>query len=261
MYSNYYSLGGDHERYPGKKIDHRPVEVARPDRSGYGRVNLRFPLTAFFTSVSMANFITLLRLILLFCFIVWVYRAPPGWQLANVAWLGVIFLLDAVDGAIARRRGESSVFGAVFDITADRVVENVLWLVLVDLDWVPVWVGVIFLTRSFLVDSLRSQVQVSPFEMMRTYLGRFLVKGQFMRFSYALVKFLAFAWLFMLTPLAASYPGFWNTHRLVLLGTGDGLIYLAVAMCLMRGLPVLIESLWPHLATQNEATSHDSGSR
>lgn len=207
----------------------------------------------------MANLITFLRLFLLFLFIVWVYQAPWSWQLVNAAWLGLIFLLDAVDGAIARRRGESSVFGAVFDIAADRVIENVLWLILVDRGLVPVWVGVVFLTRSFLVDSLRSQEKVAPFDMMRSPLGRFLVKGQFMRFSYALVKFLAFAGLFMLDPLAKTFPAFWAHYRGGLLMLAHALIYLAVALCLARGLPVLIESLLPHLRMSKESLSHDTG--
>ncbi|MDX1656267.1 MAG: CDP-alcohol phosphatidyltransferase family protein, partial [Candidatus Competibacteraceae bacterium] len=137
----------------------------------------------------MANLVTLLRLLLLFAFLTWVYQSPWQHPLLNVAVLGIIFLMDALDGFVARRYGETTVFGAVLDIAADRVVENLLWLVLVDLDRVPVWVGMIFLTRSFLVDSLRSGGQQAPFEIMRSPLGRFLVKGRFMRFGYALVKF------------------------------------------------------------------------
>lgn len=196
----------------------------------------------------MANLVTLIRILLLFLFILWVYLLPAVWQLANGVWLGLIFILDAVDGAVARRRGENSVFGAVFDITADRVIENVLWLVLVDLNWVPVWVAIVFMTRSFLVDSLRSQQPgVAPFDIMHSRLGRFLVKGQVMRFSYALVKFMTFAWLFMLIPVQAVYPAVWNAQHGWLLAVADGLVYLTVSLCLMRGLPVVAESLLPQL--------------
>ena len=41
--------------------------------------------------------------------------------------------LDGVDGYVARKRNETSVFGSIFDIAIDRVVENVLWVVLADL--------------------------------------------------------------------------------------------------------------------------------
>ena len=208
----------------------------------------------------MANLITMLRLVLLFLFVAWVYQAPAQWQLANLAVLALIFVLDSVDGFVARWRGETSVFGAVFDIAADRVVENILWLVLVDLGQVPVWVAIVFLTRSFLVDSLRSQEQgVAPFDIMRSGLGRFLVKSSFMRFSYAFVKFLAFAWLFMLTPVANTYPEIWQSHHGWLLAVANGLIYTAVALCLARGLPVLIESLLVYLHLQKSSSSHGTG--
>lgn len=207
---------------------------------------------------SLANWITVFRLLLLFLFIVWVYQTPFQWPLFNMAALGIIFILDAVDGFVARIRDEASVFGAVFDIAADRVVENVLWLVLVDLGWVPVWVGIVFLTRSFLVDSLRSgQGQdVAPFDLMRSPLGRFLVKGRFMRFSYALVKFLVFALLFSLIPLSDGYPEFWHVHQPWLLAVADGLVYVAVALCLIRGLPVLFEPLLARASRSHDARSN-----
>ena len=105
----------------------------------------------------MANLITLARFILLYVLILLAYTQTAKLQLLNCPLLLIIFFLDAVDGYVARKRDESSLFGALFDITVDRVVENVLWVVLVDLGFIPVWVAVVFLTRSFLVDSIRSQ--------------------------------------------------------------------------------------------------------
>lgn len=42
--------------------------------------------------------------------------------------IALIFILDAVDGYVARRSHTTSVFGAVFDIAADRIIENVFWI-------------------------------------------------------------------------------------------------------------------------------------
>ena len=105
----------------------------------------------------MANIITLTRFIMLFILVALVYTPKPALQLINAPLLALIFILDGVDGYVARKRRETSLFGALFDIAADRVVENVLWLVLVDLDIIPVWVAIVFLARSFVVDSIRSQ--------------------------------------------------------------------------------------------------------
>src|SRR3546814_3442538 len=82
--------------------------IRRPPRST--RTDTLFPYTTLFRSlVAMA------------------YWAPPRWQLLDPPLLLLIISLDGLDGWVARRRGETSVFGAVFDIAADRVVEAVLW--------------------------------------------------------------------------------------------------------------------------------------
>ena len=92
----------------------------------------------------MANLITLGRFILLIVLVVLAYAQNPQLQLVNFPLLVIIFILDGVDGYIARKRDEVSLFGAIFDIAIDRVVENVLWVVLVDLRIIPVWVAVVF---------------------------------------------------------------------------------------------------------------------
>ena len=40
----------------------------------------------------------------------------------------IVFIGDAIDGLVARARGEANALGAVIDIAGDRIVENVCWL-------------------------------------------------------------------------------------------------------------------------------------
>ncbi|GBE10997.1 CDP-alcohol phosphatidyltransferase [bacterium BMS3Bbin12] len=192
----------------------------------------------------MANLITTARFLLLYLLVWMAYRAPPAWQLLDAPLVVVIFVLDGIDGYVARRRGESSLFGSVFDIAVDRVVENVLWLVLGDLGLVPIWIAILFVTRGFLVDSIRSRGAArgeTPFGMMRSPLGRFLVAGHFMRGTYGVVKATAFAWLLMIQPWPMLFPALWAQWSGVLQGIGHGLAYLAVLFSLARGLPVMAE--------------------
>jgi hypothetical protein len=67
-----------------------------------------------------------------------------------------VIALDAVDGYVARRRGETSSFGSVFDIAADRVVDNVLWIVFAGVELFSVWVAGVFVARGFRVDTMRT---------------------------------------------------------------------------------------------------------
>lgn len=192
----------------------------------------------------MANLITLLRLLLLFVLVGMAYFAPPGWQLINPVLLLVVIALDGVDGYIARKRNETSVFGSIFDIAVDRVVENVLWVVLADLNLIPAWVALLFVTRGILVDSVRGHGITqgkTAFGMMETPLGRFLVASRFMRGLYGAVKAITFAWIFLLQPLPTLYSAWWNANAQPMLAIADALVYASVALCLVRGVPVLVE--------------------
>jgi CDP-diacylglycerol--glycerol-3-phosphate 3-phosphatidyltransferase len=192
----------------------------------------------------MANGITSLRLVMLFVLVWSAYRAPPEWQLLNAPLLVVIFLMDALDGWVARTRREETLFGSIYDIAADRVVENVLWIALADLDLVPVWVALVFVTRGILVDAVRSVGAShgrSPFSLTRSRLGRFLIAGRFMRAAYATVKALAFAWVLLVQPWPALMPEVWVEWQTPIARVTMMLVYAAVALCLARGLPVLYE--------------------
>ena len=199
----------------------------------------------------MANLITSGRFFLLFVLVAMAYFAPPPWQLANPALLVVIIALDGLDGYVARRRGETSVFGSVYDIAVDRVVENVLWIALADLDLVPVWVAIVFITRGLLVDTIRGHAATqghSAFGMMRSAAGRFLVAGRFMRGLYGTVKAVAFAWILAFQPAPDLWPGFWSQSGATVTALGALLVYLAVAICLLRGIPVVVEFCIAELA-------------
>jgi CDP-diacylglycerol--glycerol-3-phosphate 3-phosphatidyltransferase len=195
----------------------------------------------------MANCITLSRLILLFIFVVLVYQPDSYWQLAGFPLLVVVFVLDGIDGYVARIRCEESVFGAIFDIAVDRVIENVLWLILVDFDLIPAWVAITFITRGFLVDAVRSHAASrgqTPFGMIKSSLGKFLIAGRFMRICYSSLKAAIFSYLFLLQPLQLMAPDFYMGWSGALNNFKQIGVYSAVALCLLRGLPVLIEFAW-----------------
>jgi CDP-diacylglycerol--glycerol-3-phosphate 3-phosphatidyltransferase len=196
----------------------------------------------------MANLITLSRLILLFVVVVIAYRPLSVLQFVNVPLLIVLFVTDAVDGYVARRLNEASVFGAMFDIASDRIVEYTLWIIFADLDLVPIWVPLIFVFRGTIVDTIRSShVRAegeSPFAMMRSTIGKWLVGGTFMRIFYAVIKAVAFCWLALIQPLATISQEFWAERSSLLIGVSEVLVYLAVGLCLLRGLPVIIEFVY-----------------
>lgn len=194
----------------------------------------------------MANLITTIRFALLFVLVASAYYAAPEWQLLNAPLLLLIIVLDGVDGYVARRRGETSAFGAIFDIAVDRVVENVLWVVLAHLDLVPIWVAIVFITRGSIVDSIRYAAisgGQSAFGMMRSRLGRFLVAGRFMRGFYGALKAVTFGWIFLIQPWPLLDPDSWAAWSAPVGVVTVTLVDLTVAVCILRGVPVVAEFL------------------
>lgn len=192
----------------------------------------------------MANLITLGRFFLLIVLIILAYAQNPKLQLVNCPLLVIIFVLDGVDGYVARKRNEASLFGAIFDIAIDRVVENVLWVVLVDLRIIPVWIGVVFLIRGFVVDSIRSQGASegqTPFGMIRSPIGKFIVASSFMRLFYGALKAVTFGFIFLIQPWPALFPSFYTEFQIMLTAVKWVLVYATVTVCVIRGLPVILE--------------------
>jgi CDP-diacylglycerol--glycerol-3-phosphate 3-phosphatidyltransferase len=192
----------------------------------------------------MANLITLLRFLLLFLLVAMAYWAPPHLQMLNAPLLILIIVLDGVDGWVARRRGEASVFGSIFDIAVDRVVENVLWIVFGDLGLIPMWVAIVFIVRGAIVDSIRysaiSKGQTA-FGMLHTPIGRSLVASRWVRGFYGAVKAVTFGWVLMLQPWPALYPHTWQAWSPMLHAVTTALVLTSVAFCLVRGFPVIAE--------------------
>jgi CDP-diacylglycerol--glycerol-3-phosphate 3-phosphatidyltransferase len=190
--------------------------------------------------MSLANLITLARLPLLLALVALLFVPSLAVQLIGLGLLIVLFLMDWFDGYVARARQEVTEMGAVLDVALDRAVENILWLTFMYLAMVPLWVPIIFLIRSFIVDGIRGVALTrgkSGFGMMHSPVGRFLVASRFMRAFYGLAKALVFCFLYLTHALALKYPG----APLALHSLNQGLIFLAVGLCVVRGIPVLLD--------------------
>jgi CDP-diacylglycerol---glycerol-3-phosphate 3-phosphatidyltransferase len=207
----------------------------------------------------LANWITLSRFPFLLVNILILYLGSPGARLAGVGLLFVGLMLDTVDGIVARKTGQSSLFGSVLDIAADRTYELVLWVCFADLGMIPLAIPLIIIARTTLTDALRSigvGQGTAPFAQHRSTLGRFLVGSTVMRTGYAVTKVVTFCGL----ALAQAFSG---------LGPDTGLpqevpwmmrvlqftAWVALVFCVFRGLPVIISSLRRFWGTPAAVTS------
>ncbi len=192
----------------------------------------------------MANLITLARTLLAFGVVAMLHVRRWEVYVAAAALTLLLIWMDAWDGWVARKLKESSKLGAVIDILGDRVVEMTYWIVFAAFGWVPVWVAVLIAARGIVVDGVRALALERGFtafgatSLMRGRVGAFLVSSRSSRALYGVGKALAFT----LVILAAA-PGWASQHAgAILAALAYTAVYATVALCVLRGVPVLVEA-------------------
>ena len=200
----------------------------------------------------MANLITAGRIVLLFAAVALLYSDVYLLMFLAGIMIALVILADGLDGWVARRRGSTSEFGAVLDIAGDRIVENVLWVVFAHLQIIPIWAPLIVITRSFSVDVVRSAMLargMTPFgdsTMMRSSFTQFLTSGRFSRAYYGWSKGFAFVFLAWMLAWELEPDRFLGVIYDIALFRGLVwfIVYSSVAICVVRGLPVLYDALY-----------------
>jgi len=205
----------------------------------------------------VANWITLSRFPLLLAIVLILLHGSTTLRLFGTGLLMIGLMLDTVDGMVARRSGRTSLFGAVLDIAADRTYELVLWTVFAATGMLPLAIPLIVIARTTLTDAFRSigvSQGTAPFEQHRTALATFLVGSPIMRSGYSITKVVTFTGLALAQALSgmSGAPG---SLAAPLAGAMLWTAWLAVAFCVLRGLPVIIRSLRRYWSVP--ATDHD----
>lgn len=192
----------------------------------------------------MANIISIFRIFVAFLAIYLIF-VPTTWAYILAFVLTVIaFILDGVDGYVARKFNESSQLGSVLDIMGDRIVEASYWIVFAVLGWLSPIFPIICVTRAFTTDSLRSVALAQGYtafgetSMQSSKLGKFICASKFMRISYAVAKVLAFILI-----IVAHTPGFEFSPAFGVMNTiAVVFAWIAIIFCVVRGIPVVVES-------------------
>lgn len=193
--------------------------------------------------VSMANFISIFRIFLVFTAIYLLFQYNFYGYLWALVLTATAFILDGVDGWVARKFNETSKLGAVLDIMGDRIAENAFWVSFAVLGWLPVVFPLIALTRGFVTDSLRSVAMEQGYTafgecgMQSSKFGHIICSSKFSRISYAVAKVLAFILL-----IAANIPDLNLEYALKIELAAITSAFIAIEFCVLRGLPVVFES-------------------
>jgi len=157
-----------------------------------------------------------------------------------LALIIVAFLMDGLDGIVARKLDITSDYGSVIDIVGDRIVENSLWITFAVIGFVPLWVPLVFIVRSFLVDGVRSyglSKGKTAWGLMHSTLGVFFVSSRGARLLYGLAKQVSFVLLVLLL----IFPSVgWQTN--VLIPVTYWTVVFTTIFCVVRGVFSLYDS-------------------
>lgn len=191
----------------------------------------------------MANFISIFRIFLVFIAIYLLFQYDFYGYLWALFLTVFAFILDGVDGWVARKFNETSKLGAVLDIMGDRIAENTFWVSFAVLGWIPLIFPLIALTRGFVTDSLRSVALEQGYtafgecSMQSSKFGYFICSSKFSRITYAVAKVLAFILL-----IAANIPYLKFETAIKIEYAAFASAFIAIEFCVLRGLPVIFES-------------------
>ncbi len=199
----------------------------------------------------MANFVSIFRIFLALIGVYLLFVPTTAAYLTAFVLVIIAFILDGVDGYLARKLHEESELGSVLDIMGDRIVENALWIAMAVLGYLAgrnmalnALFPIICIARAFTVDSIRSVALSKGYTafgaktMQTSAIGKFICASRFMRISYAVAKVLAFMILIL-----AHTPAIEGMACAKTLSTiGIVLAWIAIIFCVVRGLPVVFEA-------------------
>jgi cardiolipin synthase len=97
--------------------------------------------------MGLANWLTVLRILLIPVFVSLLVYRRPGWALSTFAFAA---LTDLLDGWVARRHG-STRLGAFLDPVADKLLLTASFVTLTYMKAVPFWITAVVVTRDVLL--------------------------------------------------------------------------------------------------------------
>ena len=131
-----------------------------------------------------ANIVTLIRILLIPIFVVVILSPWPEWFPNPGFWADwqpwiaalvfiAISMTDAIDGHLARSRGEVTDLGKFLDPLADKILVCAALLALVELHTFPSWVALVIIAREFIVSGLRMVAASQGKVIAASYFGKF----------------------------------------------------------------------------------------
>lgn len=130
--------------------------------------------------MNLPNYLTILRVFMIPVFVVFMLADILGGGDKYVA--GSIFILasltDFLDGYLARKNNQVTVFGKFMDPLADKLLVCSALICLVDLGLMPSWIVIIIVAREFIISGFRLVAAERGIVIAASYWGKFKTASQ-----------------------------------------------------------------------------------
>ncbi len=190
-----------------------------------------------------ANIVSITRIFVAFAAIALLFVNCACAYIWAVILTIIAFIMDGVDGYVARKFNQASEWGSVLDIMGDRIVEASYWIAFAVMGWLNILFPLVCISRAFTTDSIRSvalskgMTAFGEKSMQSTAWGKFICASKFMRISYAVAKVAAFVLI-----IVAYIPGLETSIADPIRFIAVVSAWIAIIFCVVRAIPVVAES-------------------
>jgi cardiolipin synthase len=98
--------------------------------------------------MNLPNILTLLRILLIPVFVIFIMNKQTAWALGTFAVAGIT---DGIDGLIARVTHQRTELGAYLDPIADKLLLSASYITLAIVEILPSWLTVVVITRDVII--------------------------------------------------------------------------------------------------------------
>lgn len=127
---------------------------------------------------NLPNSLTIFRIFLVPVLVVVLLTKFEGKEIWAVAIFLVAATTDALDGYVARRRGQVTALGTLLDPVADKLLVSAALISLVEEGLAPAWMVVIIVGRELAVSGLRSLASQRGIQIAASVWGKFKMISQ-----------------------------------------------------------------------------------
>ncbi len=172
--------------------------------------------------MNLANKLTLLRILLIPLVMICVLVDIPYGNIAATTLFVVAAITDGLDGYVARKRKQITNLGKLLDPLADKLLVSAALIILIETGRVSSWLGIIIISREFLVTGLRGVAATEGIVIAASNMAKVKTVSQIIAISFLLLEPIP-------TAILGFSPGIW-------------ILYVAIAFTVYTGYDYCVET-------------------